>query len=141
MADAAVTREGGCLCGRVRFTASGEPVAKAFCHCPSCRRAAGAPVVAWAMFPSESVRFTTEALSRYESSPGVVRGFCSRCGTPVSYEGPLIDGLIDLTIAAFDLPGELKPDIHVWHRHRLPWMPVEDGAVTFDELPDRPPSR
>lgn len=139
MGDTSTIREGGCLCGRVRFTASGEPLAKAWCHCPSCRRAAGAPVVAWAMYPMEQVRFTAESLSRFESSPGAVRGFCTNCGTSLSYEGEVIPGLIDLTIASFDEPAALAPDIHIWHRHRLPWQIVEDGAVIFDELPEAPP--
>lgn len=139
MSDDQRAREGGCLCGRVRFTATGEPVAKAFCHCPSCRRAAGAPVVAWAMYPREQVQFSVQELERYESSPGSIRGFCGRCGTTLSFEGELIPGLIDLTIAAFDDPAALAPDVHVWGRHRLPWIPLEADATVFDELPPDPP--
>jgi len=153
MGDSSTIREGGCLCGRVRFTASGEPVAKAHCHCPSCRRATGAAVVAWAMYPQGQVRFnaqapssgaqalrsSAQALSHYESSPGAVRGFCTNCGTSLCFEGELIDGLIDLTIASFDDPTGLAPDIHIWHRHRLPWVAVEDGATIFEELPAAPP--
>jgi hypothetical protein len=139
MGNTSMIREGGCLCGRVRFKAGGEPVTKAICHCPSCRRASGAPAVAWAMYPMDQVRFSAGSLDRYESSPGAVRGFCGHCGTTLSFEGELIEGLIDVTIASFDDPVELAPDIHVWHRHRLPWVAVEDGAVTFDELPQEAP--
>jgi len=139
MENASTVREGGCLCGRVRFTASGDPVVRAWCHCPSCRHAAGAPVVAWAMYPMDRVRFSAESLSRYESSPGAVRGFCANCGTTLSFEGELIDGLIDLTIASFDDPAQMAPDVHIWGRHRLPWMPVEGAAVIFDGLPEGAP--
>jgi hypothetical protein len=139
MSDQQRVREGGCLCGRVRFAATGEPVAKVYCHCPSCRRAAGAPMVAWAMFPMQQVQFSAQDLDRYESSPGAVRGFCNRCGTTLSFEGELIPGLMDLTIAAFDEPGDLTPEIHVWGSHRLPWVTLEADAVVFDELPPAPP--
>lgn len=139
MTETSTTREGGCLCGRVRFSAEGEPRGKAWCHCPSCRRASGAPVVAWATYAMERVRFTAESLGRYESSPGVVRGFCTHCGTPVSYEGDMIPGFIDLTIASFDDPASLAPDMHIFNRYRLPWQPVESGAVVFDELPEKSP--
>lgn len=139
MSDTSITREGGCLCGRVRFSAEGEPLAKVWCHCPSCRRATGAPVVAWAMYPMQQVRFTAESLNRFESSAGAVRSFCMQCGTSLAYEGELIPGLIDLTIASFDEPLALAPDIHIWHSHRLSWQSVEDGAVTFEELPGPPP--
>jgi len=39
--------EGGCLCGAVRYRMVGAPLSSAICHCASCRRASGAPTVAW----------------------------------------------------------------------------------------------
>ena len=39
--------EGGCLCGAVRYRISGSPLSSVNCHCESCRRASGAPAVAW----------------------------------------------------------------------------------------------
>ena len=53
-------REGGCLCGAVRFTAEGAPKWTSYCHCQSCRRHTGAPVAAYAGFETAKVRFTTE---------------------------------------------------------------------------------
>ena len=48
---------GGCLCGEVRYEAVGEPMAIAYCHCASCRKHTGAPVVAWVAFESDRVSF------------------------------------------------------------------------------------
>jgi len=42
--------EGGCLCGAVRFVATGQPKWMAWCHCQSCRRHSGAPVSVFAAF-------------------------------------------------------------------------------------------
>jgi hypothetical protein len=36
--------EGGCLCGAVRFIATGQPRGIYWCHCESCRKHTGAPV-------------------------------------------------------------------------------------------------
>ncbi|MBT5434558.1 MAG: hypothetical protein HOI34_13175 [Rhodospirillaceae bacterium] len=39
---------GGCMCGAVRYAVDGAPMSSIFCHCMSCRRHTGAPVVALA---------------------------------------------------------------------------------------------
>ena len=49
--------EGGCLCGAIRYRVIAEPIARSICHCLSCRRASGAPSVAWAVFRPEDFRF------------------------------------------------------------------------------------
>ncbi len=41
--------QGGCLCGRVRFTLQEPPLRATHCHCRMCQLAAGAPFVTWAV--------------------------------------------------------------------------------------------
>lgn len=130
-----MNRQGQCLCGNVRFATSGEPMVSAFCHCPSCRRASGAPVVAWAMFKRDQVTFAGAEPKVNESSPGVRRGFCADCGTPVSFEADYIPGLIDLTVESFDSPAGLEPQMHIWHGKARGWLLDAAQLPTHDELP------
>lgn len=127
--------EGGCLCGEVRYAVTGETVFSAICHCSMCRRAAGAPAVAWAMFALDGFRVSKGAPATYASSPGVARGFCATCGTTLSFTADFIPGLIDLTIASFDDPAALAPQAHMWERERIPWLVFADGLPRHAELP------
>ena len=85
MSELAEAFEGGCLCGALRYRATGEARFSTLCHCASCRRAAGAPAVAWVTFAEGSFAFTRGEPVQFRSSPPVVRSFCGRCGTPLSY--------------------------------------------------------
>ena len=115
-------REGHCLCGAVRFTADGEPKWTSYCHCQCCRRHTGAPVSAYAGFEAAKVRFSGGALSTFESSPGVRRGFCARCGSTLTYEGDRWPGEVHLHVGAFDDPAALAPTGHAFADERLPWL-------------------
>lgn len=128
-------RMGGCLCGAVRFEARGEPVGVTVCHCPSCRRAAGAQAVAWAMYPIDQVRTLAGEPRRHASSPGTLRAFCSDCGTSLSYENEQLAGMIDLTVGSFDDPESLPPQAHIWCRHRLAWVRGDDGLPAYEDWP------
>jgi len=59
-------REGGCLCGAVRYRVEGEPEASDICHCETCRRAASAPTLPFAVFPSARFAFRPRAAGRVQ---------------------------------------------------------------------------
>jgi hypothetical protein len=126
---------GGCLCGAVRFRARDEAIATSLCHCSMCRRAAGAPLVAWAMFPESAVTLERGELATHASSPGVQRGFCARCGTTLSFTADFLPGLVDLTIACFDEPERLPPQLHMWEGERVPWLVLGDDLPRHAGLP------
>ena len=46
---------GGCLCGRVRYTAAGEPAFSGICHCRNCQRCTGSAFETVIAFPTASV--------------------------------------------------------------------------------------
>jgi hypothetical protein len=117
--------EGGCFCGRLRYSAGEEPLVRAICHCRSCRRASGGPSVAWVTFARQAVTITGEA-SRYSSSPGVEWMFCGNCGTLVAYCRDSRAGEIDLTTASLDAPDALAPTIEIWTQDKLSWVRLND---------------
>jgi hypothetical protein len=118
---------GGCLCGAVRYEARGTARYLCLCHCRSCRRAAGAPLVAWGTFARGQLRITRGALTEFASSAGVQRGFCARCGTPLTFRKEANPQDIDITLASLDEPAALAPQMHVWVQDKLPWVSIEDG--------------
>ena len=46
---------GGCLCGRVRYTATGAPALSGICHCRNCQRYTGSAFETVVAFPSASI--------------------------------------------------------------------------------------
>jgi hypothetical protein len=126
-------REGGCLCGGVRYRVAGEARTSAICHCVSCRRASGAQSVAWVVFPSEAFSFVSGDPAEYRSSSGVSRTFCGRCGTSLTYQHDGNADSIDVTTASLDLPDELPPTRHVWLEDKVSWESVNDGLPLFEQ--------
>ena len=79
--------EGRCLCGAVRFIARGEPAELSWRHCQSCRRHTGAPASAFVAFKRDAYVVTEGEITKFNSSPGRLRGFCVRCGSTMTCEG------------------------------------------------------
>lgn len=116
---------GGCQCGAVRFTAEGEAKFSARCHCTSCRRATGAEFSTWVGWRDEQVSWSTSEPLFYASSKGVQRGFCGRCGTPLSYSGKKWPGETHLLIGLFDAPQDFPPHGDAFRDEALPWVSAD----------------
>ena len=144
------TVEGGCLCGAVRYEATGEARARALCHCRSCRLAAGAPSLAWVVFAAGDVRFISGTPTAYASSPGVTRTFCGACGTSLTFQEVSRPATIDITTATLDRPEAFAPTKEIWLEHRLEWEALNPkiphyarssiGADPIDTEPTRVPN-
>lgn len=134
--------EGGCLCGAVRYRVSDTALATSICYCNSCRRASGAPSVAWAVFRVVDFTFITGQPIGFRSSPPVVRTFCGKCGTPLTYQHTETPGTIDVTTATLDFPERFAPSKEIWLEHKLAWEPVNEALQHFprSSVPRRRPA-
>jgi len=122
---------GGCLCGAVRYEARGAGRHQVFCHCATCRRAAGASPVAWVTFDADSFRVTKGELARFRSSERVQRGFCRDCGTALTYAHARRPADLDVTTASLDDPAAFPPKRHILLADRVDWAPLADGLPQF----------
>ena len=116
---------GHCLCGQLRFEASGEPQWVYYCYCASCRRHTASPVTCFVNFKTSNVQFSGER-TLYASSAGVTRSHCAICSTAVSYETTQRGDEIDLYLNAFDNPEAFKPQGHAFFEERIPWFDTRD---------------
>lgn len=126
-------RQGGCLCGDVRYRIEGEPSSSGVCHCRTCRGAASAPALPFATFPCDRFAFTQGQPREFRSSPSVARGFCGRCGSPLTYRADDAPDRIDVMTCSLDDAEAVPPRFHVWVGHKLNWECVADGLPAYAE--------
>lgn len=124
---------GGCLCGAVRYEAEGTARDLCFCHCESCRRAAGATHVAWVTFDSAAFRVVKGELREYRSSPPVLRGFCAACGTSLTWRRDDKPSELDITLATFDDLEALRPEVHLRVEEKPSWVVLHDGLPQCEQ--------
>jgi hypothetical protein len=108
--------EGGCICGAVRFVATGPPKWVSWCHCESCRRHSGAPVSVFVAFERSAYTVTKGEITKFNSSPRTRRGFCAQCGSTLTCESERLPTETHFHVGAFDQAAEFKPT-----RPKCPW--------------------
>ena len=125
------TREGGCLCGAVRYRVLGKPNWVALCHCRSCRRSCGSVIMTWAGYPAGNYAVIRGSPRRHASSTDVTRGFCGDCGTPLSFESDRWPGEVHITVGSLDRPEDMPPRSHVFTEEQIPWLHIADDLPRF----------
>ena len=132
------TLTGRCLCAAIRYQCGPLLYPATLCHCESCRRAAGAHAVGWLTVNAANLAYTAGAPREFESSPGVHRAFCGRCGTPLTYRNARRPDEVDVTIGSLDRPEQAAPTDHIWMRDAPSWDRPGDGLPCHREGRSRP---
>ena len=117
---------GGCLCGRIRYQAAADHRDGYYCHCRMCQLAFGNTRAAYFNLRKDQLRWTTEAPHYYASSRIARRGFCARCGTPLTFEF-LDSDHMDIAIGSLDDPALIAPTSHFAVESRISGWHVDDG--------------
>lgn len=130
---------GGCLCGRVRYTAEGEPNFAAVCHCRSCQRYTGSAFEPLMVFPSQAMKVEGD-LKTYDevadSGKSVHRRFCPNCGSGVMAEVDAMPGVMIVLAGSLDEPAAFKPSMEIFCSSAQPWMlEPSNQRKKFDRMP------
>ena len=122
-------REGGCLCGAVRYRLEGDPYLIGTCHCATCRKESGSVLVAYAKWAISGFRFTGEVRTHGG------RSFCPTCGSRLFN---LHEADVEIRIGSLDdAPTDLMPMQEGWTKRRELWLKPIVGVPQYWEDPPR----
>jgi hypothetical protein len=133
-------RQGGCQCGRVRFTVAGEPLALYVCHCLECRKQSASAFGMSLMMPRASLALTAGEPRIWtrdaDSGRRVACAFCPDCGSRLWHQGDQDAGTVTIKAGALNDPVDAAAAIHIWVKRKLPGIAIPEGARCFDGEPD-----
>ena len=129
---------GGCLCGKVRYSADADPIFTAVCHCKNCQKQAGTSFSIIVVVPAPALQ-VTGALKTFndtgDSGKPVHRHFCQDCGSPISTDVEAMPNLAFIKAGTLDDTSWLKPTMEIYCGSAQPWVPRGSETQTFDKGP------
>lgn len=130
---------GGCQCGAVRYALDEQPQNVHVCHCRMCQKAVGGPFAVICPVQKSAFRVTRGTISYFKSSDIGSRGFCSACGTPLTFDYPPADD-IGVLAGSLDEPDRAPPENQYGNESRVAWyarlLDVPGDTATYTSNPD-----
>ena len=120
---------GGCLCGKVRFRISAEPIAMRLCWCRLCQYLAAGNATVNVVFPSNAIQIEGEPRDfRSVAASGNVmhRRFCADCGTQLFSEAESRPHLIIVRNGALDDTELMSPGATIWTAEAPEWAWIDE---------------
>jgi hypothetical protein len=132
-----VGQEGGCVCGAARYKLSAPPLIVHACHCRDCQRLTGTAFVTNIWIEKRFVESNDAPLQSIIVTAGSGRPHeifrCAKCGTALwsKYHAAPADTVL-LRAGTLDEPGLVTPDVHIFTRSKMPWLPLPAEARSFE---------
>ena len=112
---------GGCQCGAVRYRIDGPLTNAHVCHCRMCQKAAGNYFMPLANAQKADFRLTRGELAVFSSSQSVERGFCAKCGTPLTFD-TVTAAHLNVVLGSLDDPAAVQPEVQYGTESKMPWF-------------------
>jgi hypothetical protein len=133
-AEVAPHYTGSCLCGAVQYELAAELGPIEVCYCRTCRKASGGPLATNAEISAAAFRLIAGAplLRGYESSPGEMRHFCGRCGSPIYSARADDPQVIRIRVGAINEPLNVRPAASYYTAAKCNWWEIRDDLARFE---------
>jgi hypothetical protein len=129
---------GGCLCGKIRYSANVEPAFTGVCHCGDCQKFTGSAFAVVVAVPKAALSVQGE-LSTF-SKPGdsgkpIERRFCPECGSAITDEAAVMPDIVMISAGTLDDPSWVKPVMQIYCDSAQPWVQLGGGLQSFPKMP------
>ena len=124
-------RNGGCLCGDVRYQVSGGVPGGSVCHCAQCRKQSG-HVWASTHIPDTNLTLTaSDSLRWYSASDTAKRGFCGTCGSFLFWK-PTDEPATSVAMGSLAAPTGLHQARHILTADKGDYYPINDDIPQLE---------
>ena len=125
--------DGRCHCGAITYEAEADPKNASICHCTDCQSLSGAAFRTSIRADLGTLKFLTGKPKIYvkigDSGSRRAQGFCENCGSPIYAAAPGTEPRIySIRAGTLDQRDQLKLNVQIWTRSRLPLLDELDGA-------------
>ena len=130
---------GSCLCGKVQYEIRGPLRSVRNCHCSMCRKFHGAAFRTRASVSTADFSWLSgeHLLTRYPSSPGEIKTFCSVCGSNLVTYFETAPDWLGFPLGTLDDDPGVKATCHVFVGSKAPWHDITDDLPQWETLPTR----
>lgn len=130
MKSSVTARQGGCLCGAVRYEVRGPMRGVVNCHCDMCRRLHGA-FGAFTKVENSALSLVSESgLVWFASSGQARRGFCRTCGANLFWQ-PSRAQTTSIAAGTLDPPSGLVTIGHIFTAEKGDFYSIADDLKQF----------
>jgi hypothetical protein len=133
--------EGGCLCGKVRYSADAEPTFVGVCHCTNCQKGTGTAFSVVVALPKPQLRVqgTLKTFTgRGDSGKATYRRFCPECGSPLIDEAEVMPDVAMIMAGTLDDSSWVKPAMEIYCDRTQPWVQLGGERQRFPQMPSPP---
>jgi hypothetical protein len=129
---------GGCLCGKVRYSASGDPAFVGVCHCADCQKFTGSAFAAVVGVPKAALTVQGELATYTETGDtgkSTYRRFCPQCGSSVMDEADALPDIVMVGVGTLNDASWVKPGMQIYCDSAQPWVHLGGNIQSFPKMP------
>ncbi len=126
---------GACFCGAVRYELTARPMFVHCCHCTDCQVQTGGAFAINAIIEAEHVKLTCGKPVRVTMPTESGRPHdiyrCAKCQTALWSDYGRRKVMLFVRVSTLKRPHNIKPDVHIFTRSKVKWLPLPPGARAF----------